>query len=122
MTSSFCLMEGIEEKNWRASDIVISSTSAMFFPLYLISRVSLLYLFPLHISQGIYTGGRKCISTLISPSPRQDSHLPPDRLKLNLEGVYPLILESDTCENNSRINENAPVEVAGLDRGVFPRR
>ena len=39
-------------KNFSASSTVISNTSAMFFPLYLTSRVSRLYLFPLHTSHG----------------------------------------------------------------------
>ncbi|MBA7714841.1 hypothetical protein ES703_123873 [subsurface metagenome] len=75
---------GIGEKNSMASATVISSTSAIFFPLYRISRVSRLYLSPLQTSQVTYTSGRKCISILIIPSPLQASHLPPSTLKLNL--------------------------------------
>ena len=46
------LIRGTFSKNVKASSTVISSTSAIDFPLYLTSSVSLLYLVPLHTSQG----------------------------------------------------------------------
>ena len=46
------LILGIFSKKIKASSTVISSTSAIVFPLYFTSKVSLLYLFPLHTSQG----------------------------------------------------------------------
>ena len=55
----------------------MSSTSAMFLLLNVMSRVSRLYRAPLHTSQGTYTSGRKCISILIVPSPAHASHRPP---------------------------------------------
>ena len=69
------------------SATVISKTSQILFPLNFISKVSLLYLFPLQTSQLTYISGKKCISTFITPSPRHDSHLPPFTLKLNLPGL-----------------------------------
>ena len=66
---SFFETTGTASKNEYASSIVIWSISWMFLPLYVISRVSLLYLLPSQISQGTYISGRKCISTLVTPSP-----------------------------------------------------
>ena len=57
---------------------------------------------------------------MITPSPSQDSHLPPLTLKENLPTLYPLALESGRFENQSLIGPNAPVYVAGLDLGVLP--
>src|SRR5438309_132446 len=59
-------------KNSRASSHGRSSTSAMFLPLNVMSRVSRLYRAPLHTSHGTYTSGRKCISILMVPSPAHD--------------------------------------------------
>ena len=58
------LVTGILSKNSKASSTVISKTSAMLLPLYFTSKVSWLYLFPLHTSQGTNTSGKKCISIL----------------------------------------------------------
>ena len=55
---------GIFEKNFNPSSTVISKVSYIFLSLYFISSVSLLYLVPLHTSQGTYTSGKKCISIL----------------------------------------------------------
>ena len=44
-------MEGTAEKKSKASSTVKFKTSEIFFPLNLISKVSLLYLFPLQLSQ-----------------------------------------------------------------------
>ena len=73
-------------KNSTASSTVISSTSAMFLPLYRTSRVSRLYRLPLHTSQGTKMSGRKCISIFSTPSPEQASHRPPRTLKENRPG------------------------------------
>ena len=53
--------------------------------------------------------GKKCISTLITPSPWQASHRPPLTLKLNLPGLKPLDLDSLVAENKSLISVNRPV-------------
>ena len=47
-------------------------------------------------------------------------HLPPFTLKENLPGLYPLDLDSGKLVNQSLIGPNAPVYVAGSDRGVLP--
>ena len=111
---------GILLKKSYASSTVISNTSDMFFPLYFTSNVSLLYLCPLHTSQGTYTSGKKCISILIIPSPWHASHLPPDTLKLNLPFSYPRSFASLVAANISRIMSKTPVYVAGFERGVLP--
>ena len=68
--SQFINIKPKEEKtNVSASSTVISNTSAIDFPLYFTSKVSLLYLFPLHTSQGTYTSDKKFISIFIIPSP-----------------------------------------------------
>ena len=54
------------------------------------------------------------------PSPSQDSQRPPLTLKEKRPGLYPLIFDSGSCVNKSRMNVNTPVYVAGLDRGVLP--
>ena len=54
------------------------------------------------------------------PSPVQDSQRPPFTLKENLPGLYPLIFDSGSFANKSRICVKTPVYVAGLDRGVRP--
>ena len=64
----------------------MSSTSAMFLPLYRTSRVSRLYRAPWHTSHGTYTSGRKFISIRIVPSPAQCSHRPPLTLNENRPG------------------------------------
>ena len=56
----------------------------------------------------------------MTPSPWQDSHLPPFTLKLNLPGLYPLDLDSCVAANKSLINVKRPVYVAGFDLGVLP--
>ena len=113
-------MVGTALKNSRASSTVISRTSYIFFPLYLTSRVSLLYRFPPHTSHGTYTSGRKFISILMIPSPQQFSHLPPFTLKLNLPFLYPFAFASVVAANKSLIISNTPVYVAGFDLGVLP--
>ena len=92
----------------------------MFFPLYLTSKVSLLYLLPLQVSQGTYISGKKCISILCTPSPLQLSHLPPATLKLNLPFSYPRTFASFVSAKMSLIKSNVPVYVAGFERGVLP--
>ena len=111
---------GIFSKNCRASSTVISKTSAIVFPLYLTSKVSLLYRFPLQTSHGTYISGKKCISILNIPSPLHASHLPPSTLKLKRPFSYPLIFASFVLANISLIISNTPVYVAGFERGVLP--
>ena len=111
---------GIDLKKSKPSSTVISRISWIFLSLNLISRVSSLNLFPLHISHSTYKSGRKCISTFTQPSPLQFSHLPPSTLKLNLPGLYPLALDSAVLAKISLIWVNKPVYVAGLDLGVLP--
>ena len=118
--SNFLFIVGIFSKNSNASSTFISNTSEIVLSLYLTWRVSLLYLSPLHTSQGTYTSGRKCISILIIPSPLQASHLPPFTLKLNLPFLYPLAFASLVIANKSLIWSNIPVYVAGFDLGVLP--
>src|SRR6478672_6617310 len=91
-------------KNSQASSTVISNTSAIDFPLYLISKVSRLYLLPLHFSQCTYTSGRKFISITRIPPPSQTSQRPLLTLKENLPAVYPLILDSGIDANNVLIS------------------
>src|SRR3989338_10366679 len=92
----------------------------MFFFLYLTSSVSFIKRLPLHISQVTYTVCKKCISTATSPLPWQTSHRPPLTLKLNLPGPHPRALASSLIANKSRMCVNAPVYVAGFERGVRP--
>ena len=63
-------------KNCRASLTLISRMSFIVIWLYLSCRACLLYLFPLHSSQGTSISSRKCMSYLISPNPLHFSHLP----------------------------------------------
>src|SRR5690606_29466843 len=66
------------------------------------------------------TSGKKFISITRIPAPWQVSHRPPFTLKLNLPGLYPLIMDSGVWVNRLRISLNTPVYVAGLDLGVRP--
>ena len=101
--SNFLLIIGIFSKNSRAFATVKFKISLIFFVLNKISKVCGLYLCPSHLSHFTYTSDKKCISTFITPSPSQDSHLPPLTLKLNLPVLYPLDLASGVCENKSLI-------------------
>ena len=107
-------------KKGSASDTLISSTSAIFLPLNLIAKVSLLYLLPPQTSHGTYTSGRKCISIFLTPSPQQASQRPPLTLKENLPLSYPCIFASLVFVNTSLISSNTPTYVAGLLLGVLP--
>ena len=64
--------------------------------------------------------GRKCISTLITPSPWQASQRPPLTLKLKRPGDSRATRASGVPANRSRMGVNRPVYVAGLERGVRP--
>src|SRR4026207_2181895 len=107
-------------KNSTASSTVISNTSAIDLPLYRISNVSRLYLFPLHFSQCTYTSGKKFISITRIPPPSQTSQRPLFTLNENLPGVYPLIFASGTEANKVLMSVKNPQYVAGLLRGVRP--
>src|SRR5699024_11769988 len=117
---NFRLIRGMLLKKSSASATRISSTSAIFFPLNVISSVSLLYLLPSQTSQGTYTSGKKCIPILIIPSPRQPSHRPPFTLKLKRPFLKPQIYASLVSTKTSRISSKTPVYVAWLERGVRP--
>ena len=80
------------------------STSFIDFPLYFISKVSLLNLFDIQLSHSTYTSGRKFISINFRPPPLHSSQRPPCTLKLNLPGLYPLITASVNNENKLRIS------------------
>ena len=80
--SIFLLTDGTFSKKSTASSIVMSRTSYMLLSLYLTSRVSLLYLLPLHTSHGTNISAKKCISIFFIPSPLQASQRPPFTLKL----------------------------------------
>src|SRR3989344_5038594 len=96
----------------------------MFFFLYLTSSVSLVKRLPLQTSQVMYTVGKKCISTAMTPLPSQVSHRPPPRSCLTLKekrlAFHPRARASDVCAKSSRTNVNDPVYVAGFERGVRP--
>src|SRR3989338_7600263 len=92
----------------------------MFFFLYVTSSVSFIKRLPSQTSHGTYTVGRKCISTAISPFPWQASHRPPLTLKENRLAFQPRTRASAVSANISRIKVNAPVYVAGFERGVRP--
>src|SRR5580700_7848962 len=92
----------------------------MLLCLYLISRVSFIKRLPSQTSQGTYTVGKKLISTAISPLPSQASQRPPFTLKEKRFDFQPRALASDVSANKSRMNVQAPVYVAGLERGVLP--
>ena len=100
---------GMAWKNSAASSTVMSSTSQIFLPLYLTSKVSRLYRLPLQTSQGTYTSGRKFISILMRPSPEQASQRPPRTLKENRPELYPRALASGVWANSSRMSLNRPV-------------
>src|SRR5574344_2415577 len=103
-----------------ASDTRMSNTSAIFLPLNLTRKVSLLYLVPWHTSHGTYISGKKCISIFLTPSPQQASHLPPLTLNENLPLSYPFIFDSFISANKSLISSKTPTYVAGLLLGVLP--
>ena len=117
---SFGAMVGIFSKNSYASLIGISSTSLMFFPLYLTASVSFLYLRPRHSLQTTFTEGRKFISMTLMPAPLHSSHLPPGTLNENLPALNPRTLASGVASKRFLISLNTPVNVAGLLRGVRP--
>src|SRR5918912_1514206 len=95
------------EKNESASSTVISSTSEIVLPLYLIRSVSELYRRPLHSSHVTYTSGRNCISIFLTPAPSHASHLPSETLNENLPGLYPISFACGVFAYNSRIEVNA---------------
>src|SRR6476661_6035814 len=101
-------MYGTAEKNSTASSTVIFNTSLIDFPLYLISRVSRLYLLPLHFSQCTYTSGKKFISITRMPPPSHRSHRPLFTLNEKRPALYPLILASGTEANNVLISVKKP--------------
>src|SRR3989338_11054119 len=72
------------------------------------------------MSQVTKTVGRKCISTAINPFPWQASHRPPLTLKENRPGFQPRARDSVAAAKRSRMCVNAPVYVAGFERGVRP--
>src|SRR3989338_9146562 len=96
----------------------------MFFFLYLTSSVSLVKRLPLQTSQVMYTVGKKCISTAMTPLPSQVSHRPPPRSCLTLKekrfGFHSRARASRVSAKRSRIKVNEPAYVAGLERGVRP--
>src|SRR5215217_741810 len=113
-------MYGTLLKNATASSTVISSTSLIDFPLYLISSVSLLYLLPLHFSQCTYTSGKKFISITFIPPPSHTSQRPLFTLKEKRPAVYPLIFASGTAAYSVLISVKNPQYVEGLLLGVLP--
>src|SRR5215217_6358617 len=113
-------MYGTLLKNATASSTVISSTSLIDFPLYLISSVSRLYLLPLHFSQCTYTSGKKFISITRIPPPSHTSQRPLFTLNEKRPALYPRIFASGTDANKVRISVKKPQYVAGLLRGVRP--
>src|SRR5690554_3443434 len=100
--------------------MVISSTSAIDFPLKRTSNVSRLYRLPWHTSHGTITSGKKFISMVLYPLPLHFSQRPPFTLNENRPGLYARILASGMPANRLRISEKTPVYVAGLERGVRP--
>ena len=102
-------MEGIFPKKRTDSEMVISSTSLIFFPLYFTASVSGLYLLPLQSLQRTYTLGRKFISMVCTPAPRQVSQRPPFTLNENRPALNPLILASGVLSNNLRISPKTSV-------------
>src|SRR5690349_24703413 len=98
----------------------MSNTSEMDLPLYLISKVSRLYLLPLHFSQCTYTSGKKFISITRMPPPSHTSQRPLFTLKENLPALYPLIFASGMDANKLLISVKKPQYVAGLLLGVRP--
>src|SRR3989344_7065750 len=84
------------------------------------SSVSFINRFPLHTSQVTYTVGRKCISTATSPLPWHASQRPAFTLKLKRPGPQPRARASSVMANISRMCVQAPVYVAGFERGVRP--
>src|SRR4030095_14616381 len=113
-------MKGTALKNSTASSTVISSTSLIDLPLYLISSVSRLYLLPLHFSQGTYTSGKKFISITRIPPPSHTSQRPLFTLNENRPALYPRIFASGIDANNVRMSVKKPQYVAGLLLGVLP--
>ena len=73
----------------------------MFLPLYVISRVSLLYLLPSQISQEHICQVESAFRLWLHHLP-EASHLPPFTLKLNLPGEYPRDLILVSANNSHR--------------------
>src|SRR3989344_7082246 len=92
----------------------------MLFFLYFTSSVSFINLFPLHTSHVTYTVGKKCISTATRPFPWHASHRPPLTLNEKRPGPHARAFASSDIANMSRIWVQAPVYVAGFERGVRP--
>ena len=85
-------------KNFRESSIVMSSTSYIFFPLILTSRIFSLNLFPLQLSHSKKISAINCISIFLIPSPKHSSHLPPSTLKEKSAGARFSPLSADSFE------------------------
>ena len=78
------------------------------------------YRSPPQSSQRIYASGKKFISSFILPAPLQVSQRPPLTLKEKAFGPRPLTFASGREDNNERIRSQAPMYVAGDERGVLP--
>src|SRR6201992_1486364 len=87
------------------------STSWMFLPLYLTSRMPALYRVPLHSSHGSSMSARNCISTVTVPSPSQTSQRPPGTLKEKCPGPKPRRLASGGAAERGLVDEDDVVEV-----------
>jgi hypothetical protein len=80
----------------------------MFLPPYSTSSVSGLNRVPLHTSHRTNAGGRKFISSLISPAPSHCGHRPAGELNENRPAVYPRIRDSGTWANTARMSSKNP--------------
>ena len=92
----------------------------MFLSLYLILRISSLYLFPLQFSHFILISAINCMSTEIYPSPLHFSHLPPSTLNEKYLGVIFFNFDNFWFENNFLISSNPFKYVIKLDLLDFP--
>ncbi len=88
--------------NSPASATVISKRSATLFPLYSTSKTFCSNRFPRHVSHGIYTSLRNCMSSRINPAPLHAVHLPASTLKENDEAESLLSLASEVSDRSFR--------------------
>ena len=84
--------------------IAITGTNGKTSTKNLISSISSVKRFPLHCSHFKCTSAINCISTTVSPSPLQYSHLPPSTLKEKYPALYFLVTAKACLANNLRIS------------------
>ncbi len=107
------------EKNSNASEIYISSTSAIFFHFHFISIISDLYLVHLHKSHGTYVSGKNWSSTFLYQYQLHAGQQPFHELKLKAEAKNQRYFACVVFAYKFLILSKVPTKVTGQLLGVF---